>query len=80
MSEESDHSMDVVSAALQKAGVQIEKIELDIASEGFMPTYFKGLMSTSMYALFDGLDKGRDLFSSYMNNLFVYAGKLSPQD
>ena len=80
LSQESDHSLDVVSAALQKAGAHIEKIELDITSESFMPTYFKGLMSTSMYALFDGLDNGRDTFSSYMNNLFSYAGKLSPQD
>ena len=80
LSEESDHSMDVVSAALQKAGAQIEKIELDITSESFMPTYFKGLMSTNMYVLFDGLDKGRDVFSSYVSNLFAYAGKLSPQD
>ena len=80
LGQESDHSLDVVSTALQKAGAEIEKIELDITSESFMPTYFKGLMSTSMYVLFDGLDKGRDTFSSYMNNLFMYAGKLSPQD
>ena len=80
LSQESDHSLDVVSAALQKAGVQVEKIELDVDHASFMPQYFKGLMSTSMYALFDGLDSGRDTFSSYVNNLFAYAGKLTPQD
>ncbi len=80
LSEESDHSMDAVSAALEKAGAHIEKIELDIESESFLPTYFKGLMSTSMYVLFNDLDKGRDTFSSYVKNLYAYAGKLSPQD
>ena len=45
-----------------------------------MPTYFKGLMSTSMYAIFDGLDQHRDMFSSYVRNLETYAGKLTPQD
>ena len=33
-----------------------------------------------MYAIFDGLDKQRDQFSSYVKNLETYAGKLSPQD
>ena len=37
-------------------------------------------MSTSMYANFDGLDKHRDKFSSYVKNLEAYAGKLTPQD
>jgi amidase len=33
-----------------------------------------------MYAIFDGLDKHRDQFSSYVKNLEAYAGKLTPQD
>ena len=45
-----------------------------------MPTYFRGLMSTSMYAIFDGLDEHRDMFSSYVRNLETYAGKLTPQN
>ncbi len=73
--------MDSTVAALKKAGAQVELIELDVNAEGFMPTYFKGLMSTSMYAIFDGLDKKhRDKFSAYVKNLEVYAGKLTPQD
>ena len=37
-------------------------------------------MSTSMYAIFDGLDEHRDMFSSYVRNLETYAGKLTPQN
>ncbi len=80
LSPESDHAMDTVSAALQKAGAKVERIELAISHESFMPVYFKGLMSTSMYVLFDGLEQHRDKFSSYVKNLEAYAGKLSPQD
>ncbi|MCR5562809.1 MAG: amidase [Desulfovibrio sp.] len=80
LSKESDHAMDAAVAALKKAGAQVERIELDVNAESFMPTYFKGLMSTSMYAIFDGLDKHRDKFSSYVKNLETYAGKLTPQD
>ena len=80
LSQESDHAMDTVVAALEKAGAQVELIELDTNAERFMPTYFKGLMSTSMYAIFDGLDQHRAMFSSYVRNLETYAGKLTPQD
>jgi amidase len=72
--------VDTTVAALKQAGAQVEVIELDLSAESFMPTYFKGLMSTSMYAIFDGLDKHRDQFSSYVKNLEAYAGKLTPQD
>ena len=81
LSRESDHAMDTIVAALEKAGAQVERIEEpDIDAQSSMPIYFKGLMSTSMYAIFDGLDKHRDLFSSYVKNLEIYAGKLTPQD
>lgn len=81
LSQESDHAMDTVVAALEKAGAQVERIEEpDINAESSMPIYFKGLMSTSMYAIFDGLDEHRDEFSSYVKNLETYAGKLTPQD
>ena len=80
LSQEADHAVDTTVAALKQAGAQVEVIELDLSAESFMPTYFKGLMSTSMYAIFDGLDKHRDQFSSYVKNLEVYAGKLTPQD
>jgi len=80
LSQESDHAMDATVAALEKAGAQVERIELDVTAESFMPTYFKGLMSSSNYAFFDGLDKHPELFTSYMRNLEAYAGKLSPQN
>ena len=80
LSQESDHAMDATVAALKEAGAQVEQIELDVSAENFMPTYFKGLMSTSMYAIFNGLDEHRDQFSSYVKNLEAYAGKLTPQD
>ena len=80
LSQESDHAIDAAVAALQEAGAQVEVIELDLSAESFMPTYFKGLMSTSMYAIFDGLEQHRDKFSSYVRNLETYAGKLTPQD
>ena len=80
LSQEANHAMDSTVAALKKAGAQVELIELDVSAENFMPTYFKGLMSTSMYVIFDGLDKHRDKFSSYVTNLEAYAGKLTPQD
>ena len=80
LSQEADHAVDTTVAALKQAGAQVEVIELDLSAESFMPTYFKGLMSTSMYAIFDGLDKHRDQFSSYVKNLEAYAGKLTPQD
>lgn len=80
LSQESDHAMDTTVAALKEAGAQVELIELDFNAESFMPTYFKGLMSTSMYAIFDGLEQHRDKFSSYVKNLETYAGKLTPQD
>lgn len=80
LSQESDHAVDAAVAALKKAGAQVELTELDVSAESFMPTYFKGLMSTSMYAIFDGLDEHRDMFSSYVKNLETYAGNLTPQD
>lgn len=80
LSQESDHAMDTTVAALKKAGAQVELIELDFSAESLMSTYFKGLMSTSMYAIFDGLDTHRDKFSSYVKNLETYAGKLTPQN
>ena len=80
LSQESDHAIDVTVAALKKVGAQVEQIELDMNAESFMPPYFKGLMSSSMYAIFDGLDEHRDQFSSYVKNLEAYAGKLTPQD
>ena len=80
LSDESNHAMDTTVAALKKAGAQVEVIELDVEAESFMPTYFKGLMSTSMYVIFNGLDEHRDLFSSYVKNLEAYAGNLTPQD
>ena len=80
LSHESDHAIDTAVAALKKAGAQVELIELDLSAESFMPPYFKGLMSSSMYAIFDGLEEHRDQFSSYVKNLEAYAGKLTPQD
>ena len=80
LSEESDHAIDTAVEALKKAGAQVELIELDVNAENFMPTYFKGLMSSSMYAIFDGLEQHRDKFSAYVKNLEAYAGKLTPQD
>ena len=80
LSEESDHAIDTAVEALKKAGAQVEVIELDVNAENFMPTYFKGLMSSSMYAIFDGLEQHRDKFSAYVKNLEAYAGKLTPQD
>ena len=80
LSQESDHAIDTAVAALEKAGAQVERVELDINAEGFMPTYFKGLMTTSMYIIFAGLDQHRDKFSAYVKNLEAYAGKLTPQD
>lgn len=80
LSQESDHAMDTTVKALKKAGAQVELIELDVNAENFMPTYFKGLMTTSMYVIFNGLDEHRDQFSSYVKNLETYAGKLTPQD
>ncbi len=77
---EAGKSMDTVVEALRKAGAQVEKIELDLSAENFMPAYFKGLMSSSMHVIFDDLDKNRDKFSSYVKNLETYAGKLTPQD
>ena len=80
LSQESDHAIDTAVEALKKAGAQVEVIELDVNAENFMPTYFKGLMSSSMYAIFDGLEQHRDKFSAYVKNLEAYAGKLTPQD
>ena len=80
LSRESDHAIDTTVAALKKSGAQVELIELDFSAENFMPTYFKGLMSTSMYAIFDGLEENRDKFSSYVKNLETYAGNLTPQN
>ena len=80
LSQESDHAIDTVVAALEKAGAQVERIELDFTAESFMPTYLRGLMSTSMYSIFDGLEEHRDMFCSYVRNIETYAGKLTPQN
>ena len=82
LSQESDHSIDVVSAALKKAGAQVVAIELDIDSEHFLPTYFKGLMSTNMYELFKDLNAAQkeDVFCAYTTNLYKKFGTLTPQD
>lgn len=80
LSQESDHSIDVVSTALKKAGAQVEIIEFNIESENFLPTYFKGLMSTNMYELFDSLQNAKDVFSSYVTHLFTKFGTLTPKD
>ncbi len=82
LSQESDHSIDVVSAALKKAGAQVVAIELDIDSKRFMPIYLRGLMSTNMYELYTNLNElGKvDESSAYVQNLFSKLGDLSPSD
>lgn len=80
LSQESDHAIDVVSAALKKAGAHVEIVEINMNSEKFLPTYFKGLMSTNMYELFDSLQNKKDVFSAYTKSLFIKFGKLTPKD
>lgn len=84
LSKESDHAIDTVAAALKKAGAQVEVVELNIESEKFLPTFFKGLMSTNMYEIFGGIEEAKelgDVFSAYVSHLFEkFGGNLSPQD
>ncbi|MBR4607037.1 MAG: amidase [Lachnospiraceae bacterium] len=80
LSQESDHSLDMVTAALKKAGAQVETVEFDFDCKTFLPTYFKGLMSTNMYELFGSLQSAGDVFSSYVTHLFSKFGNLTPQD
>lgn len=55
-----DAAMDDTIKALRKAGAQVDVIEFDWKGEEFIPVFFKGLMSTSMYSLIEQIE-GQDL-------------------
>lgn len=72
-------AVDATVEALRKAGAQVDVIDFDWKGAEFMPVFFDGLMSTSMYVLIASLEE-KDLpqLTTYAANIFKLKDGLGP--
>lgn len=73
-------AVDATVKALRKAGATVDVIEFDWKGSEFMPVFFEGLMSTSMYILIDSLEeKDRPQLTTYADAIFKIKDGLGPK-
>ncbi len=73
-------SIDATVKALRKAGATVDVIKFDWKGAEFMPAFFEGLMSTSMYVLIDSIEE-KDIpqLTTYAAGIFKIKNVLGPK-
>ena len=73
-------AVDATVEALRKAGAEVDIIDFDWKGEEFMPVFFEGLMSTSMYELISSIEEEHiPLLTTYTANIYKLKDRLGPE-